>query len=232
VIAQPVTGASPGVCRPLDVAKALAFVAVAGGLAVASQRVLLPRASPGQLTAARVEGWLIRHRVVRASRVAPGQGTVGTTCAGGWPRNGLVEGRARVSFLIMNGRRKLVGIRGDAFEAGPRLREDDTAGSLTSFELAGCPWWLARQLGNALDQGLSIRVVRAVLRGRQVFRLALGPSARRVDLYVSRRTYAPLAIRVAGPAGGWASLRAGTETQAIAVERSFASVARLGRPTV
>jgi hypothetical protein len=232
VIAQPVTGASPGACRPLDVAKALAFVAVAAGLAVALQRVLLPRPSPSQLTAVRVEGWLIRHRVVWASRAAPGQGTVGTTCAGGWPRNGLVEGRARVSFLIMNGRRKLVGIRGDAFEAGPRLREDDTAGSLTSFELAGCPWWLARQLGNALDQGLSIRVASAALGGRPAFRLALGRRARRVDLYVSRRTYAPLAIRVAGPAGGWASLRAGTEAQAIAVERSFASVARLRGPTV
>jgi hypothetical protein len=232
VIAQPVTGASPGACRPLDVAKALAFVAVAAGLAVALQRVLLPRPSPSQLTAVRVEGWLIRHRVVWASRAAPGQGTVGTTCAGGWPRNGLVEGRARVSFLIMNGRRKLVGIRGDAFEAGPRLREDDTAGSLTSFELAGCPWWLARQLGNALDQGLSIRVASAALGGRPAFRLAIGRRARRVDLYVSRRTYAPLAIRVAGPAGGWASLRAGTEAQAIAVERSFASVARLRGPTV
>jgi hypothetical protein len=211
--------------------KALALVAVAGASALALQGLLLPRASRSQLTAVHVETWLIQHRVVRASRVDRASRRVGTTCAGGWPRQGLVKGRARASFLIVGDRHRLVGIRGDVFRPGSALREDDRVRSIASFELAGCPWWLARELGNILDERLPLQVAPAVVEGRLAYRLVLG-WRRRVVLYVSRRTYAPLAIRVAGPQGGWARLRPGTETDEIAVDKLFAPFAKVRRPTV
>jgi hypothetical protein len=112
------------------------------------------------------------------------------------------------------------------FSGNVRLRDDERAPSLAAIALAGCPWWLAHRLGDALQHRTQLEVTPAVTAGRPSYRVRVGRGAHRFDLFVGRKTFAPIAIRVAGRYGGWARLRPGSFGDVVRVERFFAAVSK------
>ena len=205
-------------------------VAVTGAVAVTAfllQVVALPRPKHGQLVAVQVERWLVRHRVIDSTAFRAGA-RITSTCIGSW--FGPVppfRHRVRASLLVTSGHQRLVAERGEVFRGGVRLRDDETAQAVNAIELAGCPWWLSRRLGDVLQRRGPL-VVSTVTSGR-AYRLRLGHGTNALELLVNRATFQPIAIDLGGRPGGRARLRPGSQAGLLRVARSFAAPLRSRR---
>jgi hypothetical protein len=203
---------------------ATAFVAP-----VTLQVAALPRPTRGELVAVQVERWLIRHPAVHSTAKLAGR-RVTSTCVGSWvgPVPHLPR-RVRASLIVTSKHQHLLGERGHVFRGNVRLREDETIRAFDAVELAGCPWWLGRQLGNVLQRRAPLVVIAATIDGRRAYRVRFGRGPRGLELDVARSTSAPIAVHVDGRFGGWARLRPGSYADVHRVVRLFIAVARPGR---
>jgi hypothetical protein len=210
------------VLRPAAVA--LLIAAVTTGAAFGLQAATLRRATSSELLSVEAVRWLTRHRVVDGVTHVGGR-RVTSTCVGGWvgPVR-LVPRRTRASLLVTSLGQQLLSARGDIFRGNVRLQDDENARSLAAVALAGCPWWLGHRLGDVLQRHARLDVAKTVTEGQRTYRMRFGRAANRIDLYVDRATFAPVAINVAGRFGGWAKLRPGSLADIVRVLRFFTAV--------
>ena len=207
----------------------VAVVAAALVAAVTLQVTTLPRPTRSDLVAVQVERWLVRHRAVDSTASLAGR-RVTSTCIGSWVGPvPLVPHRVRASLVVTSTHQDLLGEGGDVFRGNVRLRDDETARAYDAVELAGCPWWLGRRLGNVLQRRAPVVVTTAKIDGRRAYRVRFGHGPGGLELDVARTTSAPIAVHVDGRFGGWARLRPGSHADVLRVERFFSAVARPGR---
>jgi hypothetical protein len=196
---------------------------------VTLQVATLPRPTRSELIAVQVERWLIRHPAVESTAKLAGR-RVSSTCVGSWVGPvPLLPRRVRASLVVTTQHQDLLGERGDVFRGNVRLREDDTLRAYDAVELAGCPWWLGRRIGNVLQRRAPLAVIAAKIDGRRAYRVRFGRGPGGLELDVSRSTSAPIAVHVDGRFGGWARLRPGSYADVHRVVRLFSAVARPGR---
>ena len=190
---------------------ALAISGAVLGAGWVVQAGVLPRSPRASHVAADAASWLLRHRVVEASLRVDGH---------------------RESSLCLHRRRDGTFARGALVLLGDGTRIADNGGQIRRvgfhgsrrgylpllLELAGCPSVLgARAATAAVDGGIAI--ARAFAAGRSALALKLptqrdrlGPRNRlvadRVTLYVTPRTYRPLAVSASlGTEQGFARVR-------------------------
>src|SRR5919204_2566113 len=205
-------------------------VAVTGAVAVTAfllQVVALPRANHDQLLAVQVERWLVRHRVIDSTAFRHG-GRITSTCVSSWfgPVPPLRH-RVRASLLVTSRRQSLVAESREVFRGSVRLHDDETARAVNAIELAGCPWWLSRRLGDVLQRRRPL-VVSTAPTGR-AYRLRFGHGSNALELVINRATLQPIAIDLGGRPGGGAHLRPGSHADLLRVARSFAALAKFRR---
>jgi hypothetical protein len=186
-------------------ATAAGLAAMLAGAAFGLQAVALPRPSSGQLIAAKTLRWLTQHDAVESTSLVRGL-PVSSVCVNATigPRRGDSH-RLHASLLLTGGRR-LVETRFASFSLGSRPREQDGPRPAMRALLAGCPRALERWLGRFLDDRLPVHWERFLRRGVPMLQLSLAGPHRTLALIVEPRTFAPIAVRIAGAGSGWADL--------------------------
>jgi hypothetical protein len=202
---------------------------VIGGAAFGAETLALPRPSSADLLAVQADRWLVRHRLMRSIQHLGGAVTIRTACMQTWlgPTAGIRE-RSPGEILATSDGGRFVLVRGNVFRVGPRLVSVGAPWAAARFRL-GCPRLLGKELGDALEARLPIRVFHTNQRGRPALELWLRTRVQQLELFVDVRTFQPLAVRLTTPlVTGWSTLQPGSFGLADKLVRRFRSVTEPG----
>ncbi len=199
---------------------AIAVPVCVAALGVGIQAAAFERPPRDAIVASDALRELLRYRVMRANVVVD-QRPLRSICLDGWYHRAhhrrLVPGAL---VLLANGVR-LYDVGNGVREIGRRGRVGPL--DLARFLLAGCPRFLGARVGARLLGSRWIDTDSTRADGSLTLRLSFGQHSQPINLYVLRRTYEPIAMRLSGaPVTGWSDLTPGGDRRAIArVRRAF-----------
>ena len=150
---------------------------------------------------------LFRFRVMRATEMV-GRHPVRSTCVQGWFRPLHSRRPAPGELVLLSSGVKL-------YDFGNGIRRIGRRGAVSRFDLArfllaGCPRFMAERVGSQLVRSRWVDTDASRADGVATLELSFGDRTKPIGLYVDRRTYRPVALRLAGaPKQGWSDLIAG-----------------------
>jgi hypothetical protein len=166
------------------------------GAAWAVQAAALPAPDRADLIVARAAQWLSRYRFVESVFAVGGRRAVRARCLQSWvpatrgrTQRGAVLHFGRTGTIVApeGGARRVLGVAHG--EASPL--------AVAQLELAGCPRLLSHVI-EAYTQSLpDIRIRRSTVAGRPAIGFGLPLERGRMEIYVTPRTYRPIALSLA-----------------------------------
>ena len=198
---------------------AIALPILVAALGVGMQAAAFSRPPGEALTATTALGQLLRFRVMRATENI-GHQRIGSICVQGLyrtPRHRHVSG----ALVLLDNGEKLYDFGYGVHEVGRRGRVGPV--DEARFLLAGCPRFVGGRVAARLMGGRWIDTDPSRADGASVLRLTFGERAKPIDLYVGKRTFLPVALRISGDqAFGWSDLMPGGGRAAVVrVFRAF-----------
>jgi hypothetical protein len=191
----------------LTVAVAALVAAAVAGAGYGLQRALLRAPTAGELTAARIEGVLLRYRYFASEIHVEGEPPRRAECLQGWQRG--VNGRARgrgARILFSDGERLQLGDR--RVVRLSRASHPTHLRPIAEVELAGCTRPITNHLYGRLIGGRRAHAVRTSFLGGPALRLHVRTRRSTFNIYVDPQTLRPIGMRV-GSRGvtGWSRVR-------------------------
>jgi hypothetical protein len=157
------------------------------------QAAALPAPERADLIAARTASWLSRYRFVESAFSVGGGPAVHAQCMQGWfsaGRRGLQPG----SVLHFGRSAAVVALEGRTLEVLGMAHRERPRLAVVQLELAGCPRLLARTIAAALQSPPGIRIERATVAERPAIAFTVTVKRGRLEVYVTPRTYRPIAL--------------------------------------
>jgi len=180
----------------LLVATAVGATVLAAGWTV--QAAALPAPERADLIAAHTASWFARYRFVESAYSIAGAPAVRAQCLQGWfaagrrgsrPGTVLHFGR-QATIIALSGRR--LEVLGVPHGERPRL-------AMVQLLLSGCPRLLATSVAAALNTGHGARIERADVAGHPAIAFSVPLSFGSMLVYVTPRTYRPIALSLESP---------------------------------
>jgi hypothetical protein len=157
---------------------------------------------------------------MRATEIV-GRRPLHATCVQGWfrPRH---RRRPEPGALV------LLGDGVELYDFGNGVHRVGRSGAASKhdvarFLLAACPRYLGSHVGNQLISSHWVDLDPSRVDGARTLELSFGRRRTPIELFLARRTYRPVELRLSGfPARGWSDLRPGGGASAIArVRKAF-----------
>ncbi|HVA30793.1 MAG TPA: hypothetical protein VMU58_05955 [Gaiellaceae bacterium] len=175
----------------LLVAAAVGAAVLGAGWAV--QAAALPAPERADLVAAHAASWLSRYRFVVSAFAVGGEPAVHAQCLQGWFSP---DGRAKRPGMVLHfGRHAaVVALAGRPLDVLAVPGGEHARLAAVQLALAGCPHLVSREIVAALDSQRGIRSERATVADHPAIALDVPVEHGRMQVYVTPRTYRPIAI--------------------------------------
>jgi hypothetical protein len=176
----------------LLVAAAVGAAALGTGWTV--QAASLPAPERGALVVARASTWLSRYRLVDSEFAVGGRPPVHAQCLEGWFPPGRTAGARRGTMLHFGRHGTVAALEGRKLAVLGMARPEAPQLALAQLELGGCSRLLSHAIETDLQSLRRIRVERATVADRPALRFVVPLKLGRIVMYVTPRTYRPIAL--------------------------------------
>ena len=171
---------------------AAAVAAAVLGVGWTLQAAALPAPERADLVVARAAAWVSRYRFVESAFAIRGGPASRAQCLQGWFSTGGRRSQ-RGAKLHFGRHATVLALEGRTLEVlgvanGERLRL-----AVVQLELAGCPRLLSHTIATAL-QSSGVRIERATVGDRPAIAFGVALRRGRLEVYVTPRTYRPIAL--------------------------------------
>jgi hypothetical protein len=177
------------------------LVAAAVGAAVLGtgwtvQAASLPAPERGELVVARASTWLSRYRLVDSEFAVDGRPAVRAQCLEGWFPPGRTAGARRGTILHFGRHGTIVALEGRKLAVLGVARPEAPRLALAQLELGGCSRLLSHAIETDLQSLRRVRIERATVDDRPAVRFVVPLKLGRILVYVTPRTYRPIALSI------------------------------------
>ena len=163
---------------------------------------------------------LVLYHVMRGKE-SVGRERLGTICVQGWYRPARHRQLVPGAIVLFSNGERLYDLGNGVRRIGRRGR----VGTLdwTRFVLAACPRYIGRDISARLLGGTHMDSDPSYADGARTVAITFGERKRPIELYVDRRTYLPVELKLSGEGlRGWSDLQPGGGRSAlIRVRRAF-----------